>query len=365
MQRRPTAFLGSSVGRIVNVSAPTFAGLVVLAFSAPLVAQPLQSDDRFTRTASMVAMRDGVKLHTATYVPKSAKEPLPILLLRTPYGIDGRPERQFRTYLRDLINDGYIFAYRDVRGSFKSAGQFVMTRPRDRDDPKAIDEASDTQDTIDWLLANVKGHNGRVGMLGVSYDGWLTAVAMLDPHPALKAVSPQASPVDMFLGDDFHHNGAFRLSYGFEYVAMMETDKENTNFKFDRRDTFEWYLNLGPLSNVNARHFDGKRPTWNNFAAHPNYDDFWKKQSLEPRLKRVTVPTLNVAGWFDQEDYRGPLRIYELLEKHDKQNQNFLVIGPWNHGGWSNGPGDKLGRIASDSATGKHFRETVQAPFFA
>ena len=157
-------------------------------------------------------------------------------------------------------------------------------------------------------------NNGRVGMLGISYPGWLTAVAMLDPHPALKAASPQASPADMFLGDDFHHNGAFRLSYGFEYVAMMETDKTNASFKFDTHDTYEWYLKLGALSNVNRKHFKGKMPTWNDFVAHPNYDDFWKKQSLEPRLTKVTVPTLNVAGWYDQEDFRGPLQIYELLE---------------------------------------------------
>jgi putative CocE/NonD family hydrolase len=241
-----------------------------------------------------------------------------------------------------------------------------MTRPpRHRDDLRAVDEASDTADTIDWLLANVKGHNGRVGMLGISYDGWLTAAAMLDPHPALKAASPQASPADMFLGDDFHHNGAFRLSYGFEYVAMMETDKTNADFKFDRRDTYEWYLKLGALSNVNRLHFHGRMPTWNDFVAHPNYDTFWKKQSLEPRLTRVTVPTLNVAGWFDQEDFRGPLKIYELLEQHDAKNQNFLVVGPWNHGGWASGPGDRLGRITFDSATGKHFRANVQAPFFA
>src|SRR3954470_17872205 len=325
---------------------PLFA---LLLLAAPAFAQ---DDPRFTRSEAMVPMRDGVKLFTRVYVPKDATGPLPILFLRTPYGIDGRAERQFRVYLRDLVDDGYAFAYQDVRGRHQSEGTFVMTRPpRDKEHPKAIDEASDTQDTIDWLLKTVPNHNGRVGMLGISYDGWLTACALLDPHPALKAVSPQASPVDMFLGDDFHHAGAFRLSYGFEYVAMMETDKTNASFRFDRHDTFEWYLNLGALSNVNAKHFHGKMPTWNDFVAHPNYDDFWKKQSLEPRLTRVTVPTLNVAGWYDQEDFRGPLKIYELLEKHDTKNQNFLVVGPWNHGGWSGGLGDRLGSITFDSAT--------------
>jgi putative CocE/NonD family hydrolase len=324
------------------------------------------SDPRFDRTGAMVPMRDGVKLNTSVYVPKGAKEPLPIILLRTPYGIDGRPERSFQSYLRELAADGYIFAFQDIRGRHRSEGQFVMTRPaRDPKDPKAVDEASDTADTIDWLLKTATGNNGRVGMLGISYDGWLTAVAMLDPHPALRAVSPQASPADMFLGDDFHHNGAFRLSYGFEYVAMMETDKSNASFKFDRRDTFDWYLNLGALSNVNARHFHGKMPTWNDFVAHPNYDDFWKKQSLEPRLTKVTVPTLNVAGWYDQEDFRGPLKIYEYLEKNDTKGQNFLVVGPWNHGGWAGGRGDTLGKVGFDSATGKTFRQDVQASFFA
>src|SRR5581483_10805056 len=194
---------------------------------------------------------------------------------------------------------------------------------------------------------------------------WLTVMAMLDPHPALKAVSPQASPVDMYLGDDFHHNGAFRLSYGFEYTAMMETDKVTTHFQFDAFDTYEWYLKLGALSTVNRRYFQNKLPTWNDLVAHPNYDAFWKTQSLEPRLTRVAVPTLNVAGWYDQEDFRGPLRIYELLERHDAKNQNFLVVGPWNHGGWAGGPGNRLGRVSFDSDTGAHFRAKIQAPFFA
>src|SRR5262249_25512280 len=205
----------------------------------------------------------------------------------------------------------------------------------------------------------------RVGILGISYDGWLTAMAMLDPHPALKAVSPQASPTDMFLGDDFHHNGAFRLSYGFEYVALMETAKTNISFHFDRRDPYEWYLKLGALSNVNKRYFHGKLPTWNNFVAHPSYDAFWQRQAFAPYVKRVTVPTLNVAGWWDQEDFYGPVKIYEALEKHDDKSLNYLVVGPWNHGGWARGDGSSLGKVAFDSPTSRHFREKVQAPWFA
>jgi putative CocE/NonD family hydrolase len=321
---------------------------------------------RFAKTETMIAMRDGVRLNTDIYIPRNAKGELPFILLRTPYGSARSATNSFKDYLSDLEKEGYIFVLQDIRGRYKSEGTFVMSRPpRDKDDPKAIDEGTDTYDTIDWLLKNVAGHNGRVGMLGISYPGWLTVMAMLDPHPALKAISPQASPADQFLGDDFHHNGAFRLSYGFEYVAMMETSKVNTYFSFDRHDTFEWYLRLGALSNVNPKIFKGKMPTWNDFVAHPNYDAFWRKQAFAPYLTRVTVPTLNVAGWFDQEDFYGPLKIYELLEKHDRNNMNYLVVGPWNHGGWANGDGNKLGRINFDSATGKDFRNKVQAAWFA
>src|SRR5579872_6475905 len=321
---------------------------------------------QFTRTAEMIPMRDGVKLHTLIFTPKGQKEALPILLMRTPYGIDSRGDTALKVYMKDLADEGYIFVFQDIRGRHKSEGQFVMLRPpRDPKTAKAIDEATDTNDTIDWLLKNVPNNNGRVGMLGISYPGWLTVMALLDPHPALKAASPQAPPADMFLGDDFHHNGAFRLSYGFEYVAMMETDKSNASFAFDRYDTFEWYLKLGALSNVNPKYFKGKMPTWNDFVAHPNYDDFWKKQASAPYLKRVTVPTLHVAGWFDQEDFYGPLKTYELLEAHDTGDQNFLVVGPWNHGGWQAGPGDGLGKVAFDADTARHFRARVQGAFFA
>jgi putative CocE/NonD family hydrolase len=343
------------------------AGMIALTSAAVTLAQePADLGENFAKTETMIPMRDGVRLSTAIYVPKKKTGPLPFLLLRTPYGIDAMARNSHGQYLKELEEEGYLIVMQDIRGRFKSEGKFVMNRPlRDRADPKAIDESTDAYDTIDWLLKNVPENNGRVGMLGISYGGWLTAMAMLDPHPALKVVSPQASPADQFLGDDFHHNGAFRLSYGFEYVAMMETSNVNTNFKFDRRDTFEWYLKLGPLANVNEKYFHGERPTWNDFVAHPTYDSFWQKEAFAPYLTRVTVPTLNVAGWWDQEDFYGPLKTYELLEKHDTKNQNFLVVGPWNHGGWAAGEGSKLGRIAFDSATGKYFREKVQAPWFA
>jgi putative CocE/NonD family hydrolase len=318
----------------------------------------------FDKSEVMVPTRDGVRLHTTIYVPKGAHGALPVILTRTPYGI-ANAANNFRGYYRALAEDGYIFVFQDIRGRFGSEGHFVMQRPvRDTTDPKAIDESTDTYDTIDWLLKNVPGNNGRVGMLGISYPGWLTVMAMLDPHPALKAVSPQASPADMFLGDDFHHNGAFRLSYGFEYAAMMETSKESDQFTFDRYDTYDWYLDLGPLSNVNAKYLGGKIPTWNDYVAHPNYDEFWQKQTMVPYLTRVTVPTLNVAGWWDQEDFYGPVKIYETLEKSDSLGLNYLVVGPWNHGGWARPEGDKLGDIDFGSPTSKYFQERILAPWF-
>jgi putative CocE/NonD family hydrolase len=319
----------------------------------------------FTRTEAMVPMRDGVKLYTQVFAPTRTTEPAPMLLLRTPYGIGNATSEQLAALLPELTE--YIIVRQDIRGRFKSEGQFVMLRqPRDASDKKGIDEGTDTYDTIEWLLKNVSNHNGRVGMAGTSYGAWLSVMGMLDPHPALKAIVQQASPADMWLGDDFHHNGAFRLSYGLEYAYMMESSKEITDPTkiIDRYDAYEWYLALGPLANANAKYFQNSLPTWNDFVSHPDYDAFWKRQGFEPWLTRVTVPTLNVAGWWDQEDFYGPIKIYELLERHDSKKQNFLVVGPWNHGGWSRGEGNKLGPVDFGSPTAAHYRKNILAPFF-
>ncbi len=267
-----------------------------------------------------------------------------------------------------MISEGFIFVFQDIRGRYGSEGTFVMFRdPRDKSDPHAIDESSDTYDTIAWLVGHVPNNNGRVGILGISYGGWLTTMALLDPHPALKAASEQASPADQFLGDDFHHNGAFRLSYGFEYATEMETGKENYSFQFDRFDTYDWYLNeLPTLAAANEKFLHGRVPTWNNFVEHPNYDEFWQKQAYDPYLKslKLSVPNLNVTGWWDQEDFYGPNKIYELLEKNDTAHMNYLVAGPWNHGGWARSNGTHLGKIEFGSDTGGYFRRSIQLPWF-
>src|SRR5271168_3290559 len=223
----------------------------------------------FAKTDVMIPMRDGVKLHTETYVPKNAGEPLPLFLTRTPYGI-GDDQAGFARGLvayQEMFADGYIFVFQDIRGKYGSEGAFVMLRPpRDRRDAKSIDEGTDTYDTIEWLLKNVPNNNGRVGEAGISYGGWLTAMSILEPHPALKAVSEQASPVDMFVGDDFHHNGAFRLSYGLEYAAAIDAGKTTQPFQFDKYDTYEWYLALGPLANIDKNYLHGGNSTWNDFV---------------------------------------------------------------------------------------------------
>jgi len=361
--RNCTLKLQSRIIPIIGLSGLLLFAAVAVAF----LPSQQSSDSVFTHSKHMVPMRDGVRLYTQVFVPTQAGEPLPIILARTPYGTDGLTPAVLVRAVKELVEDGYIIVFQDIRGRFHSEGQFVMLRqPRDSKDEDAIDESTDTYDTIEWLLKNVPNHNGSVGMTGTSYGAWLTVMGMLDPHPALKAVTPQASPADMWIGDDFHHNGAFRLSYAFEFAYWMEASKESPSLSslFDRYDSYLWYLKLGPLSNVDAKYFHGDIPTWNDFKNHPDYDAFWKRQSFAPWLNRVTVPTLNVAGWWDQEDFYGPLKIYELLERHDTENKNFLVVGPWNHGGWS-GKGQKLGNIEFGSATGDYYRKNVYVPFFA
>jgi putative CocE/NonD family hydrolase len=344
--------------------------LVLFLFSAPLFAQtqpPPDPPKGFDKIEQMIQMRDGVKLHTIIYAPKSSRDPLPIIFNRTPYGIDNI-YRGFAapSSLQELIDEGFIFAFQDIRGKFKSEGQFLMQRPpRGPLNSTPIDEGTDTYDTIDWMIKNVPRNNGRVGMVGTSYPGWLVVMAIIDPHPALKAVTEQATPADMFLGDDFHHNGAFRLSYGFEYAYELETSNALTNFNFDRYDTYQWYLQLGSLSNADAKYFHGKLPTWNNFVSHPNYDQFWQQQALAFQLRKPTVPIMHVGGWWDQEDFYGPLKAYEILEKADTSHLNYLVVGPWNHGGWNRLTGDKLGAIDFGSPTSQYYRANVLRPWFA
>jgi len=328
---------------------------------APAVQQQYKQE-YFNYQEVMIPMRDGVRLQTVIFTPKDQRGPLPILMRRTPYGVPGRDRAQ----MAPGLGEPYIYVTQNIRGRFKSEGTFIMQRPpRDESNPKSIDEGTDAYDTIEWLIKNVPNNNGRVGIWGISYPGWLVTQALLEPHPALKAASEQASPDDMFINDDFHHNGAFRLSYGFEYSALLESDKDkNYNFEFDQYDTYSWYLNLGALSNANARYFHGKLPTWNDFVEHPNHD-FWKQHSVTEYLKHTTVPNLNVAGFYDQEDFVGPTRIYATLEQTDTDHLNYFVAGPWNHGGWMSESGRKLGDMDWGRDISEDFQVRIFAPWFA
>jgi uncharacterized protein len=348
------------------------AALIAAIFIVPPfhAAQQMPADPSsiLEKRTAMIPMRDGVKLYTEIYVPHDVGDPLPILMNRTPYGIasatGGVSDMIYR--YADMVPDGYVFVFQDIRGRHSSEGKFVMLRPiYDANDSKGIDESTDTYDTIEWLIKNVPHNNGRVGLDGISYDGFLVTMGMVHPHPALKAASEQACMADTWLGDDFFHNGAFRLSYAFEYAPLLETSSENYTFPFDRFDVYDFFLRLGPLSNANTKYFHGKVPSWNEFVAHPNYDEFWKRHAVAYGLKETTVPNLNVAGWWDQEDFYGPLATYERLEKVDKKNLNYIVAGPWNHGGWGSGPGKSLGEIPFGSDTALYFRQKIEAPWFA
>jgi uncharacterized protein len=344
-----------------------FAGAGVAAYSGHRYeSSPHPKPLYFDASEVMIPMRDGTKLQTVIFVPRGAHAPLPILLKRTPYGVATDPQPDPQGVLKELISDGYIFANQNIRGRFKSEGTFVMMRPvRDRKDPKAIDESTDAYDTIEWLVANIPNNTGSVCMRGGSYDGWTAAMSLIDPHPSLKCVCEQASPSDMFYNDDFHHNGTFRLSYGFEYSAELETTKDkNTDFEFGQRDTYDFYLTLGALGHADERFFHEKLPTWEDFVSHPNRDEYWKARAISTTLDHTSIPNLNVAGWWDQEDFVGPMDIYDRLEKTDTEHTNYLVVGPWNHGGWWHESGQKLGVIDFGSETAKEFRR-LQARWFA
>jgi putative CocE/NonD family hydrolase len=315
----------------------------------------------------MIPMRDGVRLHAQVWRPKGSTADLPIMITRSPYGFTS--ERIGRGLSRDggygeLAADGYIFVFQDIRGRFGSEGEFVNLRPA-RTDPKGIDEATDTYDSIDWLVKNLPDTNGKVGAFGVSYGGWTAAVATASGHPALKAVSSQASPEDMFVGDDFLHNGAFRLDYAWSWVSALETDGRTMKaFDFGTDDAYAWYLKQADLATLDRQRLGRTMPSWQNFVAHPSYDAFWKAQRTSGMMPaKVAVPNLIVAGWWDQEDFYGPMQIYANQEKGDARGLNYLVVGPWNHGGWR-GEGEAYGPYQNGSPTGTWFRSEVELPWF-
>ena len=314
----------------------------------------------------MVPVRDGVHLQTVILTPTNATKPLPILFRRTPYGVPEKAPQQMPASMKELAQDGYIFVVQNLRGRFKSEGDFKLSSQVDLKDLKATNETTDAYDSIEWLVKNVPNNNGKVGMLGVSYDGLTTALTLLHPHPALKAISEQASPVDQWMNDDFHRYGALRESYAFEYTVMEQSDKNsNTHFDFETYDSYEWYLALGPLSNINGKYLHGKIPVWNDTVEHADYDEYWKKEAWVRQLHDSPVPNLNVAGFWDQEDPWGPWQIFEHAGEHDPDHNNFMVAGPWFHGEWQSPKGESIGIIPfGGHETAREFREMIEAPFF-
>ncbi len=339
-------------------------GCVVLA-GAGLTQEPAKKAV-FEFQEVMIPMRDGVHLQTVILRPAGQKEPLPILFRRTPYGVPEKAPEEIPVSWRELAQDGYIFVIQNLRGRFKSEGVFELTSRVDLSNPKATNETTDAYDSIEWLVKNVPNNTGKVGMYGVSYDGLTTALTLLHPHPALKAISEQASPVDQWMNDDDHRYGALRESYDFEYAVMEQSDKySNTHFAFETYDTYQWYLDLGPLSNINAKYLHRKIPYWNSTVEHPDYDDFWKAEAWVRQLHASTVPNLNVAGFWDQEDPWGPWQIFRHEKEHDPEHTSLMVAGPWFHGQWQAPKAESIGLIPfGGHDTAREFRENIEAPFF-
>ncbi len=324
-----------------------------------------------------IPMRDGVHLFTSVYLPQQTPGPLPIMLLRTPYSIRPYGEDEYPRSLgpsEEFARAGYIFAYQDVRGRFHSEGKFEEVRPYKvkKTGPTDTDESTDTWDTIDWLIKHVPNNNGKVGMWGISYPGFYVSEGMIDAHPALVAVSPQAPVGDWFLGDDWHHNGALFLAHAFRWFSANDragNDRSGRvlqhNFEYPTPDGYRLFLKLGTLSNINDELLKGSVEYWSVFRDHPNYDSFWQARNVPQYLTHVKPAVLTVSGWFDAEDMYGALSTFRAVEA-DKPAANFngLVMGPWFHGGWASGDGASLGDIDFGSKTSEFYQREIELPFF-
>ncbi|MCS7014156.1 MAG: CocE/NonD family hydrolase [Chloroherpetonaceae bacterium] len=359
-----------------NASRKALVLILFWLFSATLWAQTddsLYIRQNFTKREFYIPMRDGVRLFTSLYIPKDSSKKYPIILNRTPYSVAPYGEENYRTTLlpSELLREGYIFAYQDVRGRWMSEGEFVNVRPNiPGNTGNQIDESSDTYDTIEWLVKNVSLCNGKVGIWGISYPGFYAAASLPDAHPALKAVSPQAPVTDWWIGDDFHHNGAFFLMdaftflYSFGKARPKPTTVGNPPYNFPTPDAYKFYLELGALRNVNEKIYRDSIAFWNEMMNHPNYDEFWKSRTILPHLKNITPAVMTVGGWFDAEDLYGPLKVYDAIERQNPKARNILVMGPWYHGAWARTDGDRLGYIKFGSKTGQFYREHILKPFF-
>jgi putative CocE/NonD family hydrolase len=331
----------------------------------------------YTKSEVRIRMRDGVELFTSIYAPNDPDpaKTYPILLTRTPYSVGPYGLSAYKTRLGpspEFEKNRYIFVFQDVRGRYMSQGEFVNMRPHVPKLPgssESIDESTDTYDTIEYLIQSVPGNNGRVGQWGISYPGFYTSAGAIDSHRALRAVSPQAPIADWFF-DDFHRNGAFVLPMGFCFFSSFgkarptPTTEAANGFQFPTRDGYQFYLDLGPLRNVDAKYFKDEIGFWNDLEAHPNYDAFWQARNILPHLKNIKAAVLTVGGWYDTEDLYGPLATYAAIEKQNPGIQNGLVMGPWYHGQWAGDDGSKLGQAEFGFPTSLWYQQNVLLPFF-
>jgi putative CocE/NonD family hydrolase len=336
---------------------------------------PVWSAERLTKMEVYIPMRDGVRLFTSIYTPRDTTQTYPILLRRTPYNSEPRGEEAYTPRLSmdaDLVEQGYILVFQDVRGRYMSEGEFMDVRPYnpDKKSDQDIDENSDTWDTIDWLVKNVPHNNGRVGISGISYPGFYATMSLPEAHPALKAVSPQAPVTNWFIGDDFHHNGAFFLMDGFRFYSSFgrprpePTREQLSGFEFPNQDNYEFFLELGPIKNVEAKFFGDSIRFWSEVMDHPDYDDWWQARDPLPHLKDIQPAVLVVGGWFDAEDLFGPLNVYKAIETQSPPTaENRLLMGPWFHGQWAFDEGDNLGNVHWDDNTSDLYDE-IEHRFF-
>ncbi|MFN9642470.1 MAG: CocE/NonD family hydrolase [Pirellula sp.] len=329
---------------------------------------------RYEKQEVMIPMRDGVKLHTVIFSPKDTTKTYPILMKRTPYSCSPYGKDSLPTSLGPsdhFVKAGYIFVNQDVRGRFMSEGNFEQVTPHisKKSTPDQVDESSDTFDTIEWLLKNVSNHNSRVGMYGISYPGFYCSAGMIDAHPALKAVSPQA-PVGDWYFDDFLHNGAFFLAHAYRWLNNNAHERKGPSAEkpvsevLPSIDGYNLFLNAGTIQEINRRHLKGRVSFWNDMMAHPNRDEFWKKRAILPHLKNVAPAVMVVTGWYDAEDLFGSFKTYAAIEKMNPGVNNVLVVGPWIHGGWASSDGDKLGAVSFGSKTAAFYRAEIEFPFF-
>ncbi|MGA1982832.1 MAG: CocE/NonD family hydrolase [Acidobacteriaceae bacterium] len=323
----------------------------------------------YTRQEAMIPMRDSVRLHAVILVPEgdAPQAGWPFLLARTPYGVEEFDSQKVSEDKPELAASGYIYVYEDIRGRYGSQGQFVMNRPIvAHQNSSDVDETTDAYDTVAWLLKNVPGNNGRVGVFGLSYDGFLAIMAGIGAHPAVKAISPQAPMTDVWMGDDFFHNGAFREAYGFDYVQQMEGQRTDVRVNL-KQDTYDFFLHHTNFAGAAAAAKMGDLPTAKAFLTQPEYTKFWRDMAVEYHLTRVEVPTLEVGGYWDQEDMWGTQAEYAALKPHDSAHEVFMALGPWDHGGWHGSGrtlGSDFGRLDFGEPTGTEFRRNMEFPFF-